>query len=84
MAQYRLGQLKEAVETLSRADQLNQGTPGDLAFLAMAHQKLGDKARAQAHLARLQETMKQERWAKDPDSQGFLGEAQALLKDAEP
>jgi hypothetical protein len=91
VARYRLGEYREAVETLTRSDQLNapkhQGSiPADLAFLAMAQLRLGQKEQAQAALARLREAMKNPRWTKDAEAQGFLREAEALLegKPGEP
>jgi predicted NACHT family NTPase len=60
--------------------------PADLAFLAMAQHQLGHKEQARTTLARLRETMKQPRWAKYVEAQGFLREAEALIdgKAAEP
>src|SRR5262245_990828 len=50
LTQYRLGQCEEALKTLTRAEELNQANPGDnladLAFLAMAHERLGQTAEA--------------------------------------
>jgi tetratricopeptide (TPR) repeat protein len=85
VAQYRLGQYKEALETLTRSDQLNApknkgSIPADLAFLAMAQHRLGQKEQAQAILARLQEAMKNPTWAKNAEAQGFLREAKALIE----
>jgi WD40 repeat protein/tRNA A-37 threonylcarbamoyl transferase component Bud32 len=84
VALYRVGDYAEAVKTLSQSDQLNQVTykasvPGDLAFLAMAQHRLGQREQAQATLARLRETMMQTRWAANTEGQGFLREAEALL-----
>jgi hypothetical protein len=50
-AQYRVGRYKEAVETLSRGLVTAEGR----AFLAMAHHRLGNKAKAQALLAPLRD-----------------------------
>jgi uncharacterized protein HemY len=45
VAQYRAGLVPEALATLTRSNALNQGrAPEDLAFLAMAHQRLGQIA----------------------------------------
>jgi len=69
---------------LEQSEKLNAmqiGTqPADLAFLAMAHQQLGHKEQAQATLVRLRGVMKQSRWAQDAEAQGFLREAEQVLK----
>jgi hypothetical protein len=54
--------------------------PDDLAFLAMVHHKLGQKDQAQATLVRLQDVIRQSQWATNPQAQGFLREAEELLK----
>ncbi len=48
VAQYRLGQYQEALETLGRAVQVNKqtATASELYFLAMCHHRLGDAAKA--------------------------------------
>jgi tetratricopeptide (TPR) repeat protein len=89
VAQYRLGQYPSAVDTLMRSDKLNerrfQGSfPADLAFLAMAQHQLGRRQEAQATLTRLRQVAKQPRWAREPNTQGFLREAESLLKPAKP
>jgi tetratricopeptide (TPR) repeat protein len=91
VAQYRVGQWKEALETLTRADRINRvesrgSLPADLAFLAMAQYQLGQKEQVQATLARLREAMKTPPWANDTEPQDFLREAEALIegKPAEP
>jgi len=50
-----------------------------VAFLAMVEHKLGHPDRATALLDRLREIMKQPQWAKDPESQALLHEAQSVL-----
>jgi hypothetical protein len=81
IAYYRVGEYKESLDTLERCNKFrNQSMPEDLAFLAMAQHQLGQKERAQATFLRLCETMKQPRWAEDAESQGFLREAEDLLK----
>jgi tetratricopeptide (TPR) repeat protein len=83
IAQYRLGQYAEALKTLSRAQSLNRVDPSDrpaeLAFLAMAHQRLAHKAEAAAALNRLRHLMKQSRFRIDQEALTFLAEAEALL-----
>lgn len=86
VAQYRIGQYAEAVTTLSQSDKINtvryQGSiPSDLAFLAMAQHRLGQKEQAAATAVRLREVMKQGRWAKDDEAQAFLRETEAVVQD---
>jgi WD40 repeat protein/serine/threonine protein kinase/tetratricopeptide (TPR) repeat protein len=78
VAQYRVGQYDKAVETLTRADQINKGTIGDVAFLAMAHQRLGHKDQAQATYRRMQELVKKA-GSLDKDSRAWVREVEELL-----
>jgi WD40 repeat protein/serine/threonine protein kinase len=80
VAYYRVGEYQDALEALGRSAKLRKEFPQDLAFLAMAQHQLGQKEQARATLARLREVMKQPRWAKDAESQGFLREAEEALK----
>jgi WD40 repeat protein/tRNA A-37 threonylcarbamoyl transferase component Bud32 len=89
VAQYRVGQYQSALATLTRSDKINaagsQGSePSDLAFLAMAHHKLGQHDKAQVCLQRLRQAMKQDRWAGDAEAWGFLREAESLLNGTKP
>jgi WD40 repeat protein/tRNA A-37 threonylcarbamoyl transferase component Bud32 len=89
VAQYRTGKYAEAVVSLARSEKLNHalysgGSPADLAFLALAHSKLGHKREAQVYLKRLRETAKQPRWASDAETRGFLREAQAHFRSEKP
>jgi hypothetical protein len=83
IAQYRLGQYAEALKTLSRAESLNRADPSnqpaELAFLAMAHQRLAHKGEAAAALKRLHNLMKWSRLSIDQEALTFLAEAEALL-----
>jgi WD40 repeat protein/serine/threonine protein kinase len=86
VVQYRVGQYREAVATLTRADELNSvayrgSIPADLAFLAMAQHRLGHTEKARAAMRRLRDSMKKTRWANDLESQGFLREAEVLELD---
>jgi hypothetical protein len=45
----------------------------------MTHQRMGHAKEAEAHLKKLRERMKDARWAKDAESQGFLREAEMLV-----
>jgi tetratricopeptide (TPR) repeat protein len=85
VAQYRVENYREAVETLLHADQLNAAgnsgsVPEDLAFLAMAHGRLGEMEKAQEYLNRLRETRKKDPGAKNQEAKAFLSEAEALLQ----
>jgi WD40 repeat protein len=81
IACYRLGKYEEALETLARCTKLRTApNPSDLAFLAMAHHQLGQGQQAQATFTRLREVMRQHQWAADAPAQGFLREAEELLK----
>jgi tetratricopeptide (TPR) repeat protein len=84
MAQYRLGDYREALATLTEADRVNHEVPADLAFLSMAQHRLGQEEQARATLTRLREVVKQPPWANDEEVQTFLGEAGALLQGAKP
>jgi tetratricopeptide (TPR) repeat protein len=84
VAHYRVGNYEKALEVLSRSDQINAlrdkgSLPADLAFLAMAHQRLGHAKEAQAKLQLLRERMKDPRGVQAAEAQGFLREAEALL-----
>jgi WD40 repeat protein len=82
IAYYRVGEYRKAIDMLGRSAKLRK--PSDpidhLAFLAMAQHQLRQKEKAQETLARLRAVMKQPRWAKNAEAQGFLREAEAVLK----
>jgi WD40 repeat protein/serine/threonine protein kinase len=82
MAQYRLGKYREAIDTLTRVDGVNKGSPAALAFLAMAQFQLGQKDKAKDNLTRLRDGLKKHEWVKDDEVQGFLREAAAVLEVA--
>ena len=84
VAQYRTGRHAQAVATLARADGLNKGTPADLAFLAMAHRRLGQMEQARALLALIRETLRQPRWETDEEARSFLREAEDLIQADPP
>jgi hypothetical protein len=84
VALYRIGRHKEALEALARATALNTAkgggpSPTELAFLAMAHHRLGHAAEARAGLAALRTRMRDPEAAKDVESRAFLHEAEALI-----
>jgi WD40 repeat protein len=78
-ALYRAGRYQEAVESLGRADRPDQGSPVVLAFLAMAHHRLGQHEQARADFARLRQSLDQPRWAKDAEARDLVHEAEALI-----
>ncbi len=82
VAQYRCGLMAEALATLKRSNDLNtQREPADLAFLALAQQRLGQSDEARVTLSRLREVMKDPRWAGDSEAQAFLREAEMIELD---
>jgi hypothetical protein len=85
VAHYRLGNNEKALELLQRSDKIRQtelkvSVPEDLAFLAMAHHRLSHAKEAQAYLQQLRERMKDPRWARNAEAQGFLREAEELIE----
>jgi WD40 repeat protein/tRNA A-37 threonylcarbamoyl transferase component Bud32 len=89
VARYRVGRYPEAIEALLQSERANAREsgaplPADLAFLAMAYSKNGDSEKARAALALLRGAMQKPRWAKDPEAQGFLREAEAVVEGAVP
>jgi hypothetical protein len=84
VAQYRVGQYQEALDTLTRSDQhYARWIPGfptdDLAYLAMTQHHLGQHTQAQANLARFREIVQKSQWAPMAEAQASLREAEALL-----
>jgi len=78
-AYYRAGHHRETIETLQKADRLDTDSPAALAFLAMAHHRLGQHDQARADLARLREILDQPRETKDAETLDLVHEAQALV-----
>jgi tetratricopeptide (TPR) repeat protein len=86
MAQYRVGQYREAVATLTRADRINSvgpdgPIPADLAFLALAQHLLGQPDQARAALGRLQTMIKDPAWTSNEEARDVLREAEAIERD---
>jgi WD40 repeat protein len=82
LAQYRAGLVAEALATLTRSNTLNkEKEPADLAFLAMAHQRLSQPAEARAMLERLRNVMRQAipKISQSAENRGFLAEAEAVV-----
>jgi WD40 repeat protein len=86
VAQYRAGNYPEAIATLTRAEQLHAkdnpvgAVPEDLAFLALAYGKLGQREKAQEYYRRLREVMKDPRHVDNREQQEFLREVEEQLK----
>jgi WD40 repeat protein len=81
IAYYRVGEYQEALDTLGRCNKLRkEPVPEDLAFLTMTQHHLGGKEQARATLARLQEVIRQPRWANNAEAQAGLREAEEVLK----
>jgi WD40 repeat protein/serine/threonine protein kinase len=90
-ALYRAGEYQKALDTLLRADRLNDEAYGgsifaDLAFIAMSHHQLGHRDEAQEYLNRLRESVKHYASLFSSDAQRLLREAEALImgQGAEP
>jgi hypothetical protein len=84
VARYRAGEYREALADLNRSLKLNTPRfggpiPADLAFLAMAQHRLGQRAEARKTLEQLRGIMKNRRWSADEESKTFLNEAAALI-----
>jgi tetratricopeptide (TPR) repeat protein len=82
--QYRAGKFREALENLERAGQLylkvgEDRPPDDLAFIAMAHWKLGERAAARAALQRLEPLAKEFDGEINPWNRVVYEEARALI-----
>jgi hypothetical protein len=84
VAQYRAGLYREALATLTRSDRIyakiHQGSrPVDLAFVAMAQDRLGRQREARATFERLVQAMENPAVSNDQQAEGFLHEAEVLL-----
>jgi WD40 repeat protein/serine/threonine protein kinase len=75
-ALYRTGRYPEAIETLNEADRHGKGSPAVLAFLALAHHRLGQEEQARAVLARL---LDRPRGTKDAETLDLMHEAETLI-----
>jgi hypothetical protein len=81
-----VGKYREALDTLIHAESLNatgegRPMPADLAILAMAQYRLGQKDQARATLDRLRKAMQQSAWTKDKEANALLQEAEQLIQD---
>ncbi|HEV8060364.1 MAG TPA: hypothetical protein VGP68_10850 [Gemmataceae bacterium] len=87
VAQYRVGQYKEAVETLNKSYAMNQNSfvgeqPADVAFLCMSYARLGRAQEAKEQFALLMQLTKQKRWQEDLESVAFCKEAAEVMRQA--
>src|SRR5262249_57718588 len=87
MAQYRLGQDAEAVQTLTRAERLNargrDGTAG-LALLALAHHRLGHENEVRDLLARLPQPPQTSKGPDDEEARVLLYEVELRIRGKPP
>jgi Tfp pilus assembly protein PilF len=86
VAQYRAGHYREALATLTESDRMNSegpygSQPADLAFLALAHRRLGERDRATADIGRLRALMRKAEHAGASEARSFLREAEAIELD---
>jgi WD40 repeat protein len=80
VAYFRVGKYQEALKALAGSNKLRkESDPSNLAFLAMAQHRLGQKEQARATLERLRGVIKQPPWAKDAEAQGFVRQAEEVL-----
>jgi WD40 repeat protein/serine/threonine protein kinase len=86
MAQYRVGQYREAAATLTQADRLSAvapcgPSPANLAFLALAQHRLGQPSQARAVVDRLRAMVQRPEWASNDEAHDVLREAEAIEQD---
>lgn len=79
-AQYRSGEYEGALATLTRSDELNDGHPADVAFLAMTHWRLDREDAARTQLERLERIMQREPWSTNAQSVRLQREAALLIQ----
>ncbi len=88
VVQYRLGLYEEALETLAVSDewysrQFEGGLAADIAFIAMAHHRLGHEKETQIAMQRLRGVMRRPDAAGNLENQAFLSEAENLIAGKE-
>jgi tetratricopeptide (TPR) repeat protein len=83
MAQYRVGQYREALDTLTQAGQLlpDGPSPEVLAFLALSQYQLGQTDQARTTLDSLRVRLNKPDQAGNTQSRAFLREAEAIEQD---
>jgi len=86
IAEFRLGQYAGALATLTRALQLNETHPAelapDLAFLALVHHRLGHPGEARAARGRLTELMKTSPADWSEETRQYVAEVESVLGKA--
>jgi len=87
VAQYRAEDFRAALRTLTRSDEIASrtkpgGIPEDVAFLALAHARLGHPEEATRCLARLRSLMTREGVRPSADARAFLAEAETVVGGA--
>jgi hypothetical protein len=82
VAQYRVGQFRDSLNSLNRVEQRDSSKPVGVAFVAMAQHRLGLKEQARGSLEHLRQTMQNPAWATDAEMRGFVGEAETLVEAA--
>jgi hypothetical protein len=83
-AQYRAGQYEEALVSLNEAQALGPRVPANLAFLAMAHRRLGQTDQARSHLAQLRTAMQSSQPQQTADTTALLREVEVLIEGKAP
>ena len=78
-ALYRAGRSREAIETLEAANGPDTGSPAVLAFLSMAHHRLGQRDQARADFARLRKLLDGPDRTQEAEAVDLMHEAQALI-----
>jgi tetratricopeptide (TPR) repeat protein len=89
VAQYRVGQFAEALQTLQRSAERQRTRfkspfPTELAFLAMTCHRLGKRDQAQEYFDQLRQKLARPLWANDEQGKLFLREAEALVHGSDP
>jgi hypothetical protein len=79
VAQYRIGEYQDVLDSLAKSEEFLPGIPVNLAFQAMARFRLGDKAGSLALLGRLVQVVHLPPWHQDVEAAAFLREAQSLI-----
>jgi predicted Zn-dependent protease len=75
----RAGRYREAIATLRRTDRPDTGSPAALAFLTMAHHRLGQHQQARANRAHLYKLLDQPRGMKEAEALVLMHEAEASI-----
>ena len=83
VAHYRVGEFQKALDTLSRSDQIQFVVPAgrcpeDVAFLAIAQNKLGHKDEEESSLTELRQLI-ETKWSNNSEAERFLKEAETLI-----